>query len=96
LPAFQQYLELPRAIANSDGQPVKGIKANTMKVYEKPIRMGMSPNTNSSLPPSWNPDTVIINITSWSAHKNIGQYEDSLLRQHVLLQCHNRSSLAFR
>ena len=34
-PAFQQCIELPRAIATSSGQPVKGVKSNITKVYQK-------------------------------------------------------------
>ena len=33
--SFQQCIELPRAIATSDGHPVKGATANSTKVYEK-------------------------------------------------------------
>ena len=32
IPAFQQCIELPRAIANSDGQPIKGVKSNNQSV----------------------------------------------------------------
>ena len=33
--AYEQYIELPRAIAISDGQLNKGTKANTTNVYDK-------------------------------------------------------------
>jgi len=33
--AYEQCIELPQAIATSDGQPNKGTKANTTNVYAK-------------------------------------------------------------
>ena len=91
---FQQCIELPRAIATSDGNPVKGTKANSTKVYENRYEHAHPPIMRSSLPSGWIPTSVImegmflINITPWSAHKCIGDYADFLLRQHIL--CHFR------
>ena len=73
--AYQQCIELPRAIATSDGHPVKGTKANSTKVYEKRYEYASPPIIKTSIPPGWIPSTVImegmflINITPWSAHK---------------------------
>ena len=33
--AYEQCIELPRAIATPDGHPIKGTKSNTTKVLEK-------------------------------------------------------------
>ena len=33
--AYEQCIELPRALATSDGHPIKGTKSNTTKVFEK-------------------------------------------------------------
>ena len=77
---YQQCLELPRAIATSTGQPVKGTKANTTKAYEKRYEHAFPPVFRSSIPPRWIPTTVVmegmflINITPWSAHKSMGEY----------------------
>lgn len=95
LPAFRQCIELPRAIATSDGKPVHGTKSNATKVYEKRYEEAHPPIITTSLPPDWNPDTIImegmflINITPWSGHQNIGEYADFLLRQHVLMHYRN-------
>ena len=93
--AYQQCIELPRAIATSDGHPVKGTKANSIKVYEKRYEHASPPIIKTSIPPGWIPSTVImegmflINITPWSAHKNIGDYADFLLKQHILPHIRN-------
>ena len=88
--AYQQCIELPRAIATSDGHPFKGAKANSTKVYEKRYEHASPTIIRTSTPPGWIPAAVImegmflINITPWSAHKSIGDYSDFLLRQYIL------------
>ena len=88
--AFQQCIELPRAIATSNGQPVKGVKSNITKVYQKRYENASSPIFHTCFPTDWKPDTVImegmflINISPWSAHKDMGEYGEFLLRQHIL------------
>ena len=95
LPAFQQCIELPRAIATTDGQPVKGTKSNITKAYEKRYENARLPVIRTTLPPEWKADTVVmegmflINITPWSAHRNMGEYADFLLRQHILMHYRN-------
>ena len=49
----EQYLELPRAIATSDGMPQKGDKANARSYLDKRYKIQLQDN-------SWTPDTVII------------------------------------
>lgn len=91
---FQQCIELPRAIATTDGNLVKGSKANSTKVYENRYEHAYPPVIRTSLPPGWVPTSVImegmflINITPWSAHKCIGDYAEFLLKQYIL--CHFR------
>lgn len=58
--AFQQYIELPQAIATSNGQPVKGVKSNITKVYHKRYENASSPIFHTCFPTDWKPDTVII------------------------------------
>lgn len=60
LPAFQQCIELLRAIATSDGQPVRGTKSNTTKVYEKRYEQACPPIITTSIPSGWNPETIIM------------------------------------
>ena len=85
--AYQQCIELPRAIATSDGHPVKGTKANSTKVYEKRYEHASPPIIKTSIPPGWIPSTVIMEgmfLITMSAPKNIGDYADFLLKQHIL------------
>ena len=88
--AYQQCIELPRAIATSDGHPVKGTKANSTKVFEKRYKNASPPIIRTTIPPGWIPAAVImegmflINTTPWSAHNSMGDYADFLLRQHIL------------
>ena len=88
--SYEQCLELPRAIATTDGKPVKGTKSNTTKALEKRYANATPPIITTSLKSGWVPETVVmegmflINITPWSAHKNIGEYADFLIRQHIL------------
>ena len=87
---FLQCIELPCTIATSDGNPVKGNKANSTKVYENRYKHSHPPVLRTSIPLGWAPTSVImegmflININPWSAHKCIGDYADFLLRQHIL------------
>ena len=86
---YDQCLELPRAIAMSEGYPVKDTKSTTTNVYEKRYEHATPMHHALSLRPShkgWVPDTVVIegmfliNITPWGAHKNIGEYTICLLK----------------
>lgn len=88
--AYKQCIALPRVIATSDGQPMKGNKSNTTKVLEKRYENASPQIISTSLSTGWIPDTTVIegmfliNIHPWSAHSNIGEYADFLLRQHIL------------
>ena len=55
----QQCIELPRALATSDGSPTKGTKANSTKVYEKRCESVSPPIFRTSLPQTWTPDALI-------------------------------------
>ena len=87
--AYEQCIELPHAIATSNGQLNKGTKANTITVYDKRYQCS-PPIITTSYPPGWVPSAVVmkgmffINISPWSAHTNIGEYADFLLKQHIL------------
>ena len=84
-------------IATSEGHPVKGIKSTTTNVYEKCYEHASPAIITTALPQGWVPDTVVmegmflINITPWSAHKNIGEYATFLLKQHILPHFRNRT-----
>ena len=49
----EQYLELPRAIATSDGMPRKGDKANARSYLDKQYQSQLQDNSST-------PDTVVI------------------------------------
>lgn len=53
----EQYLELPRAIADPDGIPQKGMKSFTTNFYQ--TRYGEAAIL-STFPPTWFPDTAIL------------------------------------
>ena len=94
---YEQCIELPRAIATSDGHLVKGTKSNMTKVLKKRYKVAIPPITTTLLPPGWVPDATIvegmflINIKLWSAQCNIGEYAEFLLRQHILPHFRNGS-----
>ena len=84
--AYEQCIELPRAIATSDGTPIKGTKSSTTNCLEKRYRHSTPPVILTSLQSNW---TVImegmflINIKPWIAHTNLGEYADFLIKQHI-------------
>ena len=78
--AYEQCIELPRAIATSDGTPIKGTKSSTTNCLEKRCQHSTPPVILTSLQSNWVPDTVImegmflINIKPWIARTNLGEY----------------------
>lgn len=86
---YEQYIALPRAIATSEGTPTKGSKSNTTNSLEKRYQHSTPSVILTSLPSGWIPDAVLmegmflINIKPWIAHKNLGEYANFLLKQHV-------------
>ena len=96
--AYKQCIELPRAIATPEGHPIKGAKANATKVLEKRYENATTQIIRTALPVGWVPEATIIegmfliNITPWSAHHNIGEYAEFLLRQHILPHFRNGSN----
>ena len=95
--SFQQCVELPRAIAIVEGKLVKGSKSYTTKVIEKRYEDVTASVVSNSLKQEWIPDTVVlegmflIHITPWSIHKNLGDYADFLIKQHILPHFQNMS-----
>ena len=95
--SYEQCIELPRAIATSDGKLNKGTKANTTNVYDKRHQCSPPIITTTSYPPGWVPSTVVmegmflINILPRSAHTNMGEYADFLLMQHNIIIPHFRN-----
>ena len=95
---YEQCLELPRAIATSDGAPMKGSKSNTTNVLQKRYEKAENAIFSTSLKPSWVPHAVVmegmflINITPWSAHQNMGDYANFLISQHIYSHFRNGST----
>ena len=79
----EQYLELPRAIADPSGKPHKGQKSNTTKSYESKFTDAVA----TSFPYGWLPDSVImegmfmINATPIRVHSKMIEYVHYLLQQ---------------
>ena len=101
---YEQYIELPRAIATIDGRPVKGNKANTTNVLKKRYENAASTITTPMLKPGWTADTVVmegmflINITPLTTHHTVGEYAEFLMKQYILRQFWNmakESTLTF-
>ena len=97
--SYQQCIELPRAIATTDGNLVKGTKANSTKFYEKRYGQVTPPIIKTSQQSGWVPDVVVmegmflINISPWSAHKTMGDYANFLLKQHIQPFLRNTTTL---
>ena len=68
----EQYLELPRTIATSDGMSQKGDKANARSYLDKRYRIQLEDN-------SWTPDTVI-RWNVFKLHKSYPKHQNGELR----------------
>ena len=82
----EQCIDLPRAIATSDGQLNKRTKTITTHVYERCYEC-IPPITTTSFPPGWVPSTVVMEgmfLINISPHANMGDYANFLLKQHIL------------
>jgi len=83
-PTAEQYIELPRALANADGIPHKGKKSGTTTALENRYKGQVVTNT---FPPRWIPDLVIlegmfiINTTPLPSHSNMWNYTAFLLKR---------------
>ena len=83
----EQYLELPRSIADENGLPHKGMKCFSTKFYEK--KYG-SAAILSNFPENWLPRTVIlegmfiINSSPLRIHCTMQEYTRFLLKKYTL------------
>ena len=71
LESFELCTALPRTIVSSDGQLVKCTKSNITNVFEKKY--------DNAVPTTVIEGMILINITSWSAHCNVGECAEFLL-----------------
>ena len=89
-----QYLELPRAISDSHGNPHKGQKSYTTKWLSKRYKDSIT----NALPLNWTPDIVIlegmflINTTPLCTHRCMKDYCTFLLRRFILSHLSSGSS----
>ncbi len=96
--SFKQCIELPRAIATTYGNPVKGAKSNTTKWYEQQYEHSTPKIITMSLMSEWIPESIVmkgmfsINICPRSTHRTISGYADFLLRQHILPHYRNTTT----
>ena len=85
--AYHQLTELPRALVEENGLPVKGNKSNVTKSYTN--RYG-DQIVSEKLPARWNATTVIIDgmflihIAPQSQHATIDHYCNMLAKHHIL------------
>lgn len=82
--AFQQCIELPRSIATTNGQLVKGVKPTSQRCIRSGTRMLPPLSSTPIIPLIGSLILFLINITPWSAHKDMGEYGEFLLQQHIL------------
>ena len=84
----EQLTSTPRALADEEGQPLKGTKSKTVEFLGK--RYCDAPLLTSELPPNWHPHAVIlegmflIHTSPLSHHYNIQDYAFYLLQRYAL------------
>ena len=82
----EQYLELPRAIADANGIPQKGQKSTTTTFFQNKYREEV---ILSKFPPGWIPHCAIlegmflINTTPLKIHSSMLEYTTFILLRHV-------------
>ena len=86
----EQLLELPLAISDNDGNPLKGQKSYTSRSLEARYKSATPAAFTTDLP--WTPECsliegmFIINTTPLGHHKNLGDYASFLLKRFILTQ----------
>lgn len=70
---YEQCIELPRAIANIDGTPVKGTKSKTTHCLERRYEKVIPPIISSALNISWIPEVVVME-GMFLINYHLGQY----------------------
>ena len=87
---YEQCIELPRALCTSDGEPNKGTKAVTTTMYHKRYEQASPIPFATQFPTEWLPSTVVmegmflINIQPWNAHREMSDYANFLIKQHIM------------
>ena len=82
----EQYLELPRALADEDSTPTKGQKSNTINFYAR--RYG-DKAIQPAFPSRWHPDLVVIegmfmiNTTPLRIHSKLIEYVRHLVERYM-------------
>ena len=86
----EQLLELPLAISDNDGNPLKGEKSYTSRSLEARYKSATPAAFTTDLP--WTPECsliegmFIINTTPLGHHKSLGNYASFLLKRFILTQ----------
>ena len=93
----EQLSQLPLAICDHDGNPLKGQKSYMTTSFESRYKASSQPVLISQLPYNWTPDCIlvdamfIINTTPLGSHKTFDDYAKFLLRRHVISQFYKGS-----
>ena len=91
----EQLLELPLAIADSDGNPLKGQKSYATRSLQSRYKTASPPVFPQEFP--WKPQCCLvegmflINTIPLGSHKSLGEYARFLIRRYILAQF-NRGS----
>ena len=86
----EQLIELPLAISDNDGNPIKGQKSYTTKALEARYKATSPPVFTTSLP--WKPQCSIvegmflINTTPLRSHRTLSDYAGFLMRRYLLTE----------
>ena len=88
----EQLIELPLALCDHEGTPLKGQKSNTTKYLETRYKHSQPPVFLTELP--WKPEAVIIegmfiiNTTPLNSHKTLADYCKFLIQRFISPQFH--------
>ena len=97
----EQYIQLPLAIADADGSPLKGQKNYTTKVYETRYKESSPTVIPNNLPQGWIPQCCIvegmflINTTPLESHRTFSDYARFLITRFISLLEEPRKYISF-
>ena len=92
----EQLLELPLAISDNDGKPLKGQKSYTTRILESRYKATSPPVFSMELP--WQPQCsllegmFLINTAPLGSHRTLADYARFLMRRYVITEFNRGSS----
>ena len=88
----EQYIPIPLALANSDGNPLKGQKSYTTKALQTRYKDSTPPVFLNNLPTGWIPECCILegmfmlNTTPLGSHRTLADYARFLITRFIVPQ----------